>query len=372
LLAGGAAHDFNNLLTGIMGMTSLVQQRLDTVHSAQPLLQKILLSCERAAGLCTQMLAYAQAQQVDAEPVRVRELLDLTCDLVRVSASKNVALRLDVENGVSIRADRTQIQQVLLNLLLNAVESIHSQTGEVHVYAFRPSGQDLEFRDAVVIPEDMTSPMLAIRVADTGVGMDGAIMARIFEPFFTTKFTGRGLGLAATLGIVRAHRGGLTVRSQPGKGSEFTLYVALASEQDPKAEMDPKAKLADGRILLVDDEPTVREVTAEMLRAAGYEVTLASSGNEAIIMYDRDPTQSHLVLLDLTMPGLDGFQTLAELRMRDANLPVVLMSGYTEQNVRDRALADPAIDFLQKPFRRQQLLDKCAGVAGRGRAGRDR
>jgi PAS domain S-box-containing protein len=369
LLAGGAAHDFNNLLTGIMGMTSLVQQRLGAAHAVQPLLSKVLLSCERAASLCTQMLAYAQLQRVAVESVSVAGLLELTCDLVRVSMPKNVVLTADVEQGVNIRADRTQIQQVLLNLLLNAVESIQGP-GEVRVRTFRPDRQEQEreLRDAVVVPADTTSPLFAIRVTDTGVGMDAATLSRIFEPFFTTKFTGRGLGLSATLGIVRAHGGGLTVRSEPGRGSEFTLYLALASEEQPVAEAPPSLASADGRILLVDDEPTVREVTAEILRGAGYEVAVAGSGSEALGLYDRDPGRSDLVLLDLTMPGLDGFQTLAELRTRDTRLPVVLMSGYAEQSVRDRAAADPALDFLQKPFRTQQLLDMCAGAVERGRA----
>jgi CheY-like chemotaxis protein len=332
----------------------------------------VLLSCERAAHLCTQMLAYAQVQEATMTPVRVREVIELTCDLVRVSMSKNVTLSAVIESDVSIRADSNQIQQVLLNLLLNAVESIHRPSGEVHVHAFSPGRAELEFSNAVVAPEDLASPLLAIRVSDTGTGMDGVTMSRIFEPFFTTKFTGRGLGLSATLGIVRAHRGGLTVRSAPGRGSEFTLYLARAEEEPKTSEPASMPETVDGCILLVDDEPTVREVTAEMLRTAGYQVTLACSGNEALSMYDRDPSRSQLVLLDLTMPGLDGFQTLAELRSRDANLPVVLMSGYTEENVRDRAAADPAIDFLQKPFRRQQLLEKCAGVTERGRASRER
>jgi CheY-like chemotaxis protein len=171
--------------------------------------------------------------------------------------------------------------------------------------------------------------------------------------------------LSATLGIVRAHGGGLTVRSEPGRGSEFTLYMALAPAEKPEAEVSARPKRGCGRILLVDDEPAVREVTAEMLRGAGYEVTVASSGNEALGVFDRDPTRSDLVLLDLTMPGLDGFQTLAQLRLRDAKLPVVLMSGYAEQSVRDRAAADPAIDFLQKPFRERQLLDMCAELVER-------
>lgn len=162
--------------------------------------------------------------------------------------------------------------------------------------------------------------------------------------------------MSATLGIVRAHGGGLTVRSQPEQGSEFTLYLALTSRAASVCEA-PRARVsAHGRILVVDDEPSVRDTTADILRAAGYEVTVASSGNEALRMYDEAPGQSEMVLLDLTMPGLDGLQTLAELRRRDASLPVVLMSGYAEQSVRDRAEADPAMNFLQKPFREPQLL----------------
>lgn len=362
LLAGGAAHDFNNLLTGIMGMTSLVQQRLDSVPSVQPLLSNILLSCERAASLCTQMLAYAQLQHVSIEVVSVRALLELTCDLACVSKPKNVHLSVQMEPADKVRADRSQIQQVLLNLLLNAVESIESQAGEVHVRTYRPSGEELRFRDAAIVPADPSCELLAIEVADTGVGMDPSALARIFEPFFTTKFTGRGLGLAATLGIVRAHGGGLTVRSTPGKGSTFTLYLALSTRNEVERVAPPLPKSGEGRILVVDDEPTVCETTAQLLKDSGYEVKLASSGNEALCVYDADPEWTQLVLLDITMPGLDGFETLAELRKRNAGLPVVLMSGYTEENVRDRAALDPAIRFLQKPFRKQRLLAVCLGA----------
>ncbi len=372
LLASGAAHDFNNLLTGIMGMTSLVQQRLGEDHAVQSLLSKVLLSCERAAGLCTQMLAYAELQRVVAEPVSVAGLIELTCDLVRVSMPKNVVLTADFEQGAWIRADRTQIQQVLLNLLLNAAESIEG-AGAVRVRTFHPDREQLEreLRGAVVAPADATIPFLAIRVTDTGIGMDALTTSRIFEPFFSTKFTGRGLGLAATLGIVRAHGGGLTVRSEPGVGSEFTLYLALASEERSVAEPPPATACSGGRILIVDDEASVRDVSAEVLRVAGYEVTVAGSGSEALELYDGDLARPDLVLLDLTMPGLDGFQTLGELRTRDARLPVVLMSGYAEGSIRDRAAADAALEFLQKPFRPRQLLEMCAGAIERDRRARN-
>ncbi|MFT3922155.1 MAG: response regulator [Myxococcales bacterium] len=360
LLAGGAAHDFNNLLTAIMGMTSVVQHRLGTEHAMHPLLSKILLSCERASSLCTQMLAYAQLQQVSKERVGIRELLELTSELLRVSMPKNITLTFDLVEPAHIQADRSQIQQVLLNLLLNAVEAIEGQNGQILVQVSRPSAHELEFRDAVVVPTDPQGPLWAIRISDTGVGMDATTVERIFEPFFTTKFTGRGLGLSATLGIVQAHGGGLTVRTEVGRGSVFTLYLSQAGADTSGLPAGDVARSGDGRILLVDDEPGVREATAEMLRDAGYEVTLASNGSEALSLYDSDPEQSDMVLLDLTMPGLDGFQTLTELRARDARLPVVLMSGYAEDDVRSRAAADPAIDFLQKPFRQQQLWEICA------------
>jgi|GEM_PF-6325445 len=365
LLAGGAAHDFNNLLTAIMGMTSVVQHRLGADHAMHPLLAKILTSCERASSLCAQMLAYAQLQHVSKETVSIQELLDLACELVRVSTPKNVILAREVEGAAQIQADRAQIQQVLLNLLLNAVESIDNQVGQVSVKVYQPSAEELAFRGAAAIPTDLSGPFWAIGISDTGVGMDAATVERIFEPFFTTKFTGRGLGLSATLGIVRAHGGGLTVVSEPGRGSMFTLYLTQAGAA-PHASFRPAPAHPDQRrILLVDDEPGVREATAEMLRDAGYAVSVASSGGEALLLYERDPRHNDLVLLDLSMPGLDGFQTLNALRSHDARLPVILMSGYAEDDVRSRAVADPALDFLQKPFRQQQLWDVCAAALGR-------
>ncbi len=247
LLAGGVAHDFNNLLTEIMGMTSLVQQRLDADHGVQPLLSKVLGSCERAAQLCTQMLAYAERGEANVAPVEVRKVLERTCDLVRASLSKNVMLVVDLEEDVSIQADSAQIQQVLLALILNAVESIHAAFGEVRVRVYRPSGAELALSDVVLAPEDFGVPLVAIQVTDTGVGMDAEILPRIFEPFLTTKFTGRGLGLSAALGIVRAHGGGLRVRSALGKGSEFTLYVASAGEQNEERQVASVPVVAGAR-----------------------------------------------------------------------------------------------------------------------------
>ncbi len=367
LLAGGAAHDFNNLLTGIMGMTSLVQGRLTANHTAQPLLAKILLSCERAASLCAQMLAYAQLHHVAMEAVEVGGMVGLASDLVRVSMPKNVRLNVQDVPGLHVSADAPQVQQVLLNLMLNAVEALPEQTGQVNVTTFAATYQDIDLEHAIILPEERLAPLVGIRIADNGVGMDAATVARIFEPFFTTKFTGRGLGLSATLGIVRSHGGGLTVRSEVGRGSEFTLYLMAA--EAPEAVLSAQQSQAakhNGCVLLVDDEPSVRDSTGEILRYAGYDVIVASSGNEALHLFDHAPQRSQMVLLDLTMPGLDGLQTLAELRKRDANLPIVLMSGYAEHNVRERAAVDPSIDFLQKPFREHQLLAMCKRVAERG------
>jgi two-component system cell cycle sensor histidine kinase/response regulator CckA len=264
LLAGGVAHDFNNLLTAILGMTSVVQGRLEPSHAVQDLLSKIVLSCERAAGLCTQMLAYAQRQRVAAEAVAVAKLVEFTADLVRVSVSKNVELTLSLEGTevATVEADRTQLQQLVLNLLLNAVEALPEQQGQVRVRVFCTRAEEVDFHKAVIAPlatSGVEQRLVAIEVSDTGVGIEAPTLSRIFEPFFSTKFAGRGLGLSATLGIVRAHGGGLSVESVPGKGSVFTLYLAESTQRETAQESSPAPPPRGTRVLVVDDEPHVRE-----------------------------------------------------------------------------------------------------------------
>jgi len=356
LLAGGVAHDFNNLLTAILGMASVARAHSAPNGLAYRSLSGIESACESAAGLCAQMLAYAGRGRTPDEPVQLSGLVQSTADLVRASAPKNIQLGLHfAEELPAVIADRSQLQQVVLNLLINAVEAIPDGQGRVDVSVRCTEASEIDWRHAVAVPDAPQGTFLALEVRDSGVGMDADTLARMFDPFFTTKFTGRGLGLAASLGIIRSHQGGLVVRSAPGTGSTFALYLPAAGEHARVDALNDlsHASALPAHVLVVDDERQVREAMVWMLEAEGHRVTAAASGHEAIDLCQS--TIFDVVLLDLTMPGLDGYETLSRLRALCPNLPVAVMSGYTEGDFRRDSSTRVGQPFLQKPFRVEAL-----------------
>ncbi len=370
LLAGGVAHDFNNLLTAILGMASVARVNSPPTGIVRRSLTAIEEACESAAALCAQMLAYAGRGRAPAEPLRITDLAQATADLVRASASKNVVLDLSLPASLpTVLADRSQLQQVILNLMLNATEALAGGEGRVVVRAFTVDASEVDWSMAIVAPGAAGKALVTLQIEDNGVGMAPETRARIFDPFFTTKFSGRGLGLAASLGIVRAHSGGLLVRSAPGEGSVFTIYLPVSNVSAEPAEAACGVVAVEGRavrVLVVDDERHVRDAAAMMLESAGHRVTLAASGHEALRMCEGAEAPCDLVLLDLTMPGLDGFETLTRLRARHPKLQVIVMSGYAESELQRRASADEHHDFLQKPFRTEQLEALIREVLRRG------
>jgi CheY-like chemotaxis protein len=301
------------------------------------------------------MLAYAGRGRAVKESLQVAELLGEISELLRASVSKGIVFDLDLGEVAAVEFDRSQLQQVLMNLLLNGAEATNG-SGTVKVALREVEGSAVDWESVVVAPGDTRGPVVEIEVLDRGIGMDAATLGRIFDPFFTTKFTGRGLGLAATLGILRGHGAGLSVQSAPGEGTTFRLYLLPStspSELQPNVGTGAAAS-RPCRVLLVDDEAHVRAATECMLEALGHAVAAASEGAEALARYDAAQSHFDLVLMDLTMPGMDGIATLERLRQRSAELPVVLMSGYTEEDVRSR-LADERTTYLSKPFSFDQL-----------------
>ncbi|MAC29096.1 MAG: hypothetical protein CMN31_24745 [Sandaracinus sp.] len=359
LLAGGIAHDFNNLLTSILGTASLARAQLKgsaQARTAGESLAQIELTCVKASDLCAQMLAYAGRGRSITEPLDLGALLQETRELLGASVSKDVEFELDLPQSVAaVEVDRAQMQQVAMNLLLNAAESM-SGRGTVRVAVSEVEGSEVDWGGAVLAPEPADGRLVQVAVRDRGVGMDEATLARIFEPFFTTKFAGRGLGLAATLGILRQHGGGLAVTSEPGAGTTFRLFFHASERpsQPGHARVSEPTPMTPARVLLVDDEETVRGAAGRMLEALGHTVVGVGDGVEALARYDAANGDFDLLVLDLTMPGMDGIATLERFRQRAPALPVVLMSGYTEEDVRGR-LRDERTAFLHKPFRFEQL-----------------
>jgi PAS domain S-box-containing protein len=367
VLAGGIAHDFNNLLTGILGNVSLARSDLPATSEIQIFLKQIDTSARRAADLCKQMLAYSGRSRFVVQRVDLNQIVTGTTHLLNISISKNCVLRFNLAPVLpGVMADITQLRQIVMNLVINASEAIGHRDGVITL----STGMVRIDRDYLLTLTHDSGIELGehvfLEVSDNGCGMDAATVERIFDPFFTTKFTGRGLGLAAVLGIVRGHKGGLKVYSEPDKGTSFKLYLPCVSGpiEAPVTEPvpAPRATNGSGHVLVVDDEETVRVVAARMLEGLGYTVETANDGREAVEKFRAAPARYRLVLLDLTMPHLDGEGTFRQLRQLHPEVRVVLMSGFTEQDAVSRFTGKGLAGFIQKPFDTEALATAVQSV----------
>jgi two-component system, cell cycle sensor histidine kinase and response regulator CckA len=356
ILAGGIAHDFNNLLTTIIGNIELAAMQLPATSTGRQNLHLAHAASERAAGLCQQMLAYAGQGRFTVEEVHLNALITDTCELLRVSLSKDVALELELDPALpALSADPSQLRQVIMNLVLNAAEAIGERPGTVRIHSRRAHPDEVR-KSQPALTAGAAERFVALEFQDDGCGMTPDTQARIFEPFFTTKFTGRGLGLSAVLGIIRAHKGGILVVSRPGQGTVMRLFLpALDKPAPPQAPQKPAGLewRGSGTVLVIDDEPLVRDVTRRQLERLGFHALVASSGGEGIDVARRHALR--LILLDLTMPNMDGHQTLQALHTLPSPPPVVLMSGYSEHELHHRFATAGFAGFLQKPFTFEQL-----------------
>jgi PAS domain S-box-containing protein len=355
VLAGGIAHDFNNLLTTVLGQASLLRLDLPAASPMQENLGAIETAALRAADLCQQMLAYSGCARCALRHLDLGALIEETARLARPSLGAEARLVLDVAPGLPpVYADPVQLRQMVMNLVLNAGDALGEQAGSITVTTSLIHA-DRATLDATLLGADLPEGdycLLAIR--DTGCGMPPETLSRIFEPFFSTKFTGRGLGLSAVLGIVRSHHGTLRVTSAPGQGSDFRVLLPAARQAVPEPEPEPESATAGSptgrRVLIVDDEASVRETAGLMLKASGHEVEYAADGQAALEAVRGNPHAFGVVLLDYAMPRMNGSQTLAALRRIAPTLPVVLMSGFSEQEAFERFGPHGPATFLQKPF----------------------
>jgi signal transduction histidine kinase/CheY-like chemotaxis protein len=361
ILAGGIAHDFNNLLTGVLGNASLARMDLPDTSPVQPFLKQIENSALRAADLCRQMLAYSGKGRFVVQRVSLSHLVEESVALLQVSISKDATIRMALTNPLPpVKADVTQLRQILMNLVMNASDAIGDRGGVIEIKTGVIEADAAYLATTHLSPVLPGGPYVFLEVKDTGIGMDAETQKRIFDPFFTTKFTGRGLGLAAVLGIVRGHQGALKVTSGPGHGSSFILLLPQA-EGEAEDLSFPRLRRSEwrgeGRVLVVDDEETVRRVSTQMLKSMGLECVAATDGRQALDLFTAHPGAFDLVLLDLTMPKLDGAETFVELRRLDPNIPIILMSGYNEQDAVSKLGRQDMAGFIQKPLQREELQD---------------
>ncbi|MFH1811933.1 MAG: response regulator [Pseudomonadota bacterium] len=360
MLAGGIAHDFNNLLCGILGGADLALLDIPDRHPAREALEPLRESAQRATELCRQLLAYAGKGRFVVEPVDLSDLVQRMGQILRVSIARKVALRYELKEELpAVEADATQLRQVVLNLIINASEAVGDRNGAITL-ATGVMDCDESYLRSIALNEALPAGRYVfLEVSDSGVGMDAATRQRLFDPFFTTKFTGRGLGLAAVLGIVRGHRGTIKVYSEPGQGSSFKILLPASDQQvrHQIAQVHDEVWRGTGLCLLVDDEPMVREVGERMLRRLGYEVQQAEDGERALQLFDALRDRITLIVLDMTMPRLNGEETFRELRARSCPAPVILVSGYNEQDATRHFTGKGLAGFLQKPFQLATLRE---------------
>ena len=368
LLAGGIAHDFNNLLTSMLGNIDLLRLDLDPTHPGQESVEQLELASRQATDLCKQMLAYSGRGRFVVQRVDLSTVIADVTDLLRLSVAPQVELELQLAaTPCMVHADTTQLRQVVMNLVTNASEAVGGEPGRVTVttQVLELSHGELKRSSLPMTTTLQPGVYSRVEVSDTGVGMDELTQARIFEPFFSTKFTGRGLGLAAVQGIVQAHGGAIHVESAPGEGTTVTIDLPFAPrdlqspprliEPPPPRDASSDASERRGVILVVDDERAVRRTAKRLLTRAGFEVLLAEDGQEGLDMALAHGDTIGLILLDMTMPELNGSEVLRQLRGQGVSTPILLSSGYSA----DEVIAVHGVEpdgFLPKPYTSKELL----------------
>ena len=359
VLAGGIAHDFNNILMAIMGNADLALMRINKESPATENLHRIEKAAAQAADLAKQMLAYSGKGKFIVENIDLNILLEEMLHMLEVSISKKALLRLNLHTPLpSVEADATQMRQIVMNLVINASEAIGDKSGVIAITT-GCMDCDRKYLKDVWLDENITAGLYVyLEIADSGCGMDKDTLSKLFDPFFTTKFTGRGLGMAAVLGIVRGHKGAIKVYSELNRGTTFKILLPAS---DRPAELFNGHKPADdwqgsGKVLLVDDEETVRGIGREMLQELGFTVITADDGSEGVLAFKENPDIA-FVILDLTMPHMDGEQCFRELRQLKPDVKVIMSSGYSEQEVAGKFIGKGLAGFIQKPYKLSVLKD---------------
>jgi signal transduction histidine kinase/CheY-like chemotaxis protein/integral membrane sensor domain MASE1 len=366
VLAGGIAHDFNNLLTVMLGNATLARLDVPPHSPAENAIHQIELAALRAAELCRQMLAYSGRGHLSTELVNLSKLVEETTHLLKVSISKKCALVFDLASDLPpVKGDATQLNQITMNLVMNASDACGERGGHIRVRTGLLDADRAYLSGTYLAPALEPGPYVFLEVEDDGAGIPADVLARIFEPFYTTKFSGHGLGLSAVLGIARSHHGAIKVDTTVGRGTTFRLLLPAAPGTAPaaaKTGAPSDAWRGSGRILVVDDEDAVREIATRILDRYGFTTVTAVNGREAVTLFVREPAAFRAVLLDLTMPVMDGEETFREIHAINPAVPVVLMSGYNRTESAGRFAGRGLAGFLQKPFEAARLIKTLRGV----------
>ena len=366
-MAGSIAHNFNNLLMVVLGNLELAKEDLAEPSTTVTNIQRAINAAHRAADLSGMMLTYVGQLKKESVPVDLSQVVQSVLENIDEPTMADVTMDLDLSDPMPlVAADTDQMRQMVSGFVTNAIEALENKSGRVRI----STGSihcDQHYLSTTYLKEEMPEGMYAyVEVADTGCGMDAETLGNVFDPFFSTKFTGRGLGMAAVMGIIRSHGGAIKVSSVKHEGSVFTALFPIqgVSLRQAKPETLPTGKHASGKtVLLVDDEAMVMEVGHQFLERLGYDVFEASSGQQALDIFKRASGMIDCVLLDYTMPGMDGLEAMQQLRKIRTDACIIITSGYTRQQLEDR-FADIGLpdDFIQKPFQMKALKEKLGQV----------
>jgi PAS domain S-box-containing protein len=363
ILAGGIAHDFNNLLMAVLGNLELALDDLSPVSLARPSIDQAVNAAKRASDLTRQMLAYSGKGQFVVRDVNLSELVTENAHMLRAAISRNVTMNLDMEENMPLTSvDPGQMQQIIMNLITNASEAIGGQAGVISIATGVQDCDDAILSRSRVEEKPEAGRFVWLEVTDTGCGMDSETQQRLFDPFFTTKFTGRGLGMSAVLGIVRGHHGALLLDSKPGKGT--AIRVLLRESPNARVEKETtgptpdvgSAMGASGTVLIVDDDEMICNLCEAMIARAGFKTLTAVDGVHAIEIFRDHADEIDCVLLDLTMPRMDGVAAFSELKQIRPDVRVILSSGFSEQEATERFIGHGLSGFIQKPYQMNELI----------------
>ncbi len=359
VFASGIAHDINNLLLTILGNADIVLYKLPTDSPLYRLVSNIKTASIRASGLTNQMLAYFGKGNFIVEPIDINKLIDEMANILKVSISKNIILKLSLTEKIpTVEVDVSQIRQVVMNLITNASESVSEKNGIIEIR----TGVANSFTDSFMKKDLQNGDYVYFEISDNGCGMDEETKEKIFNPFFTTKRTGRGLGLSVVKEIVYGHKGIIEVQSKPGNGTKFTIFFP-ASGKSVRTEDETYLELKNtdtrgSTVLIIDDEEDVREVTKTMLETMDFKVYTTSSGLAGVEVFKDNAGKINIILMDMTMPNTNCEELVQKIREVREDVPIILSSGFTEHDVKQRLKDHDLAYFIQKPYQMKTLLKK--------------
>lgn len=371
VLAGGIAHDFNNMLTSILGYASLAMKKLPNDSEIRKDLYMVMSGARQAVDLTSQMLIYAGKGALEFEAVDISRVADNMSSLMQSIVPRKIQLIQKLARDLpALRGDKVQLGQVLMNLVANAVDAIEDDTGTIEITTGLTDVDSALLRSSFFANDREPGAYLFLRVKDTGIGMDTGQVERIFDPFYSEKQTRKGLGLSSLSGIVRQHAGFIRVRSKPGEGSEFTVYFPVLAYHEEESDGRFLAGLKEnvkGSVLLADDDPRIRSLMVSILEGDYFRLTPAEDGKEALRIFEEREGQFDLLVLDCTMPKMSGPDVYKKIRAGGSNVPVLLVSGYHQEQVVANISHDPNAHFIKKPFNvddfREEVMSALRGTA---------